>query len=447
MKRKRLKRNLLALVIGLIGSVAFSLMLGCCVFSAPPYKGPVSDHFDGEEFHNMNGNSIHRRGGFWKWMFNRDKGAWPDWVESEPGPAPPERVGAGELRVTFVNHATALIQMDGVNILTDPIWSDRCSPLSWIGPKRHRAPGVRFEDLPPIDVVVISHNHYDHLDIPTLRRLSETFQPQIYAGLGNKLLLDKKGIRNTTDLDWWNTVDLQDGVRLVFVPSQHWSGRGTCDRGCTLWGSFVFEGTEGNVYFAGDTGFGPHFQKVADRYGPFRLALLPIGAYLPKWFMAPAHISPAEAVEASRILNAAVTVPIHYGTFQIADDAYEQPLAELEIALRRMKLDEEVAGVTDRSRVNQTDRSDPTDRTGLAEPGRGSGATDAPSADLPSGAEPPARPESPARAEAASSSSKPQFWILNFGEGRDVPATREDVLQPAAFQAERNSASDRTESD
>src|SRR5262249_18337984 len=156
------------------------------------------------------------------------RGHWPKWEET-PTDTPPPRVFGGQLRVTFVNHSTALIQMDSVNILVDPVWSQRVSPVRWLGPKRHRPPGIRFEDLPPIDVVLISHNHYDHMDAPTLRRLAERFHPRIISGLGNAVLLAQLGVHGAEDIDWWQTFQLSHGIRLTGVPARHWSARSTSD--------------------------------------------------------------------------------------------------------------------------------------------------------------------------------------------------------------------------
>jgi L-ascorbate metabolism protein UlaG (beta-lactamase superfamily) len=271
-------------------------------------------------------------------MVHRDPGPWDDWTESMPGAPPPERVGGGELRVTVVNHATVLVQMDSLNVLTDPVWSDRVSPVGWAGPRRRHAPGILFDDLPPIDIVLVSHNHYDHLDVPTLKRLSDKHRPRILTGLGNTRFLESKGIANARDLDWMEGVEVGDGMRVTSVPAQHFSGRGFSDRNGTLWCGFVIEGPSGRVYFAGDTGYGPHFTEASERFGPMRLALLPIGAYKPAWFMSPVHTSPAEAVQAHRDLEAATSVGIHYGTFPLADDGQTEPLEDLQRALEVQSL-------------------------------------------------------------------------------------------------------------
>jgi L-ascorbate metabolism protein UlaG (beta-lactamase superfamily) len=198
-----------------------------------------------------------------------------------------------------VNHSTVLVQIDGLNLLTDPVWSDRVGPASWLGVKRLREPGLRIEDLPPIDAGLLSHNHYDHLDLPTLRRIEERFRAPVITGLGNAEFLRRKGIPGGVDLGWWEDHVLAPGVRVTAVPAAHFSGRGLFDRDRTLWCGFVVEGPSGRVYYAGDTGWGPHFAEVRARFGPVRLALLPIGAYRPRWFMKPVHVDPFEAVAAA----------------------------------------------------------------------------------------------------------------------------------------------------
>lgn len=320
----------------LVPVASVALALGAVVayarsFSTSRHRGPVSDHFDGERFFNLEPTK-HDVSSFFKWIGNRRRGPWREWVDAPPGPRPPERVGEGELRVTWVNHATVLVQLDGVNVLTDPVWSYRVSPVTWAGPRRHRPPGIRFEDLPPIDAVVVSHNHYDHMDVATLRRLRDAHRPAVFSGLGNGSFLESEGIPST-DLDWWQSAELGNGVTVTSVPAKHFSSRGPTDRDFALWGGFVIRGASGSVYFAGDTGYGSHFAEIGRRLGPMRVALLPIGAFLPGWFMSPVHMGPAEALRAARDLRAEVTVPIHYGTFPLGDDAEDEPLRELERAL------------------------------------------------------------------------------------------------------------------
>src|SRR5581483_3287454 len=265
---------------------------------------------------------------FLKWQLTRNNGYWREWIDDPPGPPPPRRVGRGSMRVTFINHSTLLLQLDELNILTDPIWSERCSPFAWAGPKRHRVPGIRFADLPPVDLVLISHNHYDHLDLPTLHALRRSHRPRFIVPIGNELLLRKHGIRNVVALDWWESHE-----QITLVPSRHFCSRGLSDRDATLWGGFIVRGTSGSAYFAGDTGWGVHLEEIAARCSPIRLAMLPIGAYLPRWFMAPMHMSPDEAVRAHQVLKAATSVPMHYGTFNLGDDGELEPIDDLRRAL------------------------------------------------------------------------------------------------------------------
>ena len=340
--KSRSKTIILLALVALLTFALFVTGVGC-LFSAPIYYGPKTAHFDGERFYNQDRT---QQKGFWdflKWTTNRNKGPWQGDAEAGYGPKPPRQVAAGELRVTFVNHATVLVQIDGLNILTDPIWSERSSPVTWAGPKRVRPPGLRFEDLPPIHAVLVSHNHYDHLDVPTLRRLSNAHGPRMISGLGNAKLMRNKKIGNASGLDWWQAVRLSDSVRVTFVPAQHFSARGLFDHHNSLWGGFVVEGTRHRVYFAGDTGFGPHFEQIRERFGPISMALLPIGAYKPRWFMSGNHLSPQDAIRAHQVLAAARSMVIHFGTFKLGDDGEEEPVEELLQVMKKTGLtDQEI---------------------------------------------------------------------------------------------------------
>jgi len=317
-----------------LGSAA--LVVGC-VLSGSTYGGPVSGHFDGRHFHNLRDVPHGGFGRFLKWRWTRRVNPWsPRQNLAVDRMLPPViRVGRGELQVTFVNHATMLVQVDGLNILTDPIWSERASPVSFAGPKRYHPPGIPFEELPPIDVVLISHSHYDHMDLPTLRRLEVAHHPRVVVGLGNGAVLRDAGLARVTELDWWQTLRLGPETQVTGVPSQHFSGRGLFDGDRTLWLGYVLEGPAGPTYFAGDTGAGPHFAQIRARFGRPRLAILPIGAYRPEWFMEAVHISPEQAVEADEMLGAGTAVAVHFGTFALADDGQDEPPVELLRALSR----------------------------------------------------------------------------------------------------------------
>lgn len=321
------------------------------LLAGPRYRGPVSDHFDGHLFHNLEPSpavgpphplppSRHAAAGLTALRFLRwarrpwQRSPWPDWVPAEPGPPPPPEVRGADLRVTFINHSTVLVQTAGLNLLTDPIWSHRCSPVSFAGPARRRPPGIRFEDLPRIDAVLVSHNHYDHLDLPTLKRLARRDHPLILVTLGNKALLGRSRIGNVAEMDWWDRVGLGGGVEVHCVPARHFSARGLYDRNATLWGGYAIHGPAGTVYFGGDTGHGAHFEQIGREFGPIRLALLPIGAFLPRRVMANHHLSPQEAVCAQQALGAATSVPIHYGTFPLGADGQDEPVRELQRVLQ-----------------------------------------------------------------------------------------------------------------
>src|SRR5258706_6106948 len=239
-----------------IGAALIAAAIERIFFAAPRWRGALSDHFDGARFHNRE-RGWQTEGSFLKWQATREKGAWPVHAEAAYGPPPPERVDGGRLRITFINHSTTLIQMDGVNILTDPVWSERVSPVSFVGPRRHRPPGIRFEDLPPIDLVLVSHNHYDHLDVATLRAI----QKPVITPLGNAALMRQHGIREAVDLDWWGTIG-GNGLEITVVPARHFSARALSDRNRNLWGGFLISGPAGNGYFAGDTGWGDHFAEI-----------------------------------------------------------------------------------------------------------------------------------------------------------------------------------------
>jgi L-ascorbate metabolism protein UlaG (beta-lactamase superfamily) len=322
------RQKILLSLLGTAGAVAGGGALAGWLLSAPRYRGPKSDHFDGRRFHNLEPTTHAGFLDMLKWMTSRDEGPWDEWRDVAAAPKPPERVGAGAVRVTFINHASLLIQTENVNILTDPIWSERCSPVPFAGPKRHHPPGIRFEDLPPIDAVLVSHNHYDHLDVPSLQRLASAHRPRIFTALGNGAFLRARQIANGTELDWWQS-DAVGGVRIHVVPAQHFSSRGLADRDANLWCGYVIETPHGSIYFAGDTGWGSHFERIRERFAPIRVAMLPIGAFRPVWFMRAVHISPGEAVRAAAALRAEFAIPMHYGTFHLGDDGQDEPVEVL----------------------------------------------------------------------------------------------------------------------
>lgn len=308
------------------------------------YSGPVSDHFDGRRFFNPGGDRPRGFGDFLRWRLSERATPWPENYPSPFQDTPPARVRGRELRISFVGHATFLIQTAGHNVLTDPIWSERASPVPFAGPRRYNPPGIPFEALPPIDAVLISHNHYDHLDLPTLVRLWRRDRPRIVAPLGNDAIIRAHDPTiPVTPLDWGDRFEVAPGLHVFVEPAHHWSARATNDRNHALWASYVMRSAGRSIYFAGDTGFGGgrHFHAVATRHRHLDLALLPIGAYEPRWFMAPQHMNPADAVQALRILKAGAALGFHWGTFKLTNEGIDQPPQDLARALRASGVPEE----------------------------------------------------------------------------------------------------------
>ncbi len=300
------------------------------------YKGPPSDHFDGKTFFNPDGIPPGRFADLLKWQLGNGRHKWPRTFPSPHAPARPERrIEGNGLRVTMVGHATLLIQTAGLNMLTDPVWSERVSPLSFAGPKRVNPPGIAFDDLPPIDIVLLSHNHYDHLDVATLRRLQRAHDPLVVTPLGNDTIVRAAvpAMRFAVG-DWGDRVG-HDHVAVHFEPAHHWSARGAGDRRMALWAAFVVEAPGGRVYHVGDTGFheGRNYRGVAEKHGDIRLAILPFGAYEPRWFMKGQHQNPQEAVAGMELCGARWVAGHHWATFQLTDEAIHHPRDALHAAL------------------------------------------------------------------------------------------------------------------
>jgi L-ascorbate metabolism protein UlaG (beta-lactamase superfamily) len=281
-------------------------------------------HFDGRRFYNPNADQARGLRDVLRWKLSGRPEPSPHFISDVEGSVPPRRVDGDAMRLTLVNHSTVLLQQAGCNILTDPIWSDRASPLSWIGPRRRRNPGVRWEDLPPIDVALISHNHYDHMDLPTLRRLAARGDTAFIVPARAAQLLRAENIGPAHELDWGEMFSVANAT-IYCVPAMHFSARGIFDGNASLWCGYVIESDAGMAYFAGDTAFGEHFAEIRNKIGAPRLALLPIGAYEPRWFMSPVHMAPEQAVRAHEILGAKTSVASHHGTFQLADDGIDAP--------------------------------------------------------------------------------------------------------------------------
>lgn len=258
-----------------------------------------------------------------------------------------ENAGHGIPTVTWIGHASLLVQMEQVSFLTDPIWSNRPSPLPLIGPSRFVAPGLAMDDLPPIDFVIISHNHYDHLDLPTLRSLAERNPATVfYVPLGNGALLQQQGIANVEELDWGQT-RVYKGVTIHCLPSQHWSKRSLTDDRKALWSSWAVTGAEQRFYFAGDTGYFDGFKMIGEALGPFDLVAVPIGAYEPRAMMRDSHMNPEEALRAAIDLRAERAVGIHFGTFDLSDEPLAEPPQRFNEAAQHSELGSDAAWVLD----------------------------------------------------------------------------------------------------
>ena len=304
------------------------------------YNGPVSDHFDGTRFFDPAGAPPRSRADLLRWQIgSRWRGMrakWPVWAPSPYVDRPPTQVKGESWRISYVGHASWLVQTAGLNLLLDPVWSRRASPFRMVGPRRVNDPGIAFANLPPIDAVLVSHAHYDHLDLPTLSRLAAAHRARVITPLGNDTIMRNHDPSIAAEAcDWDQSVKIGDGIAVTAVPTRHWSARNLSDRNMSLWASFVIEAPGGRIYFVADSGYGDgiYFRRVRDRYGPLELAILPIGAYEPRWFMRDQHMNPAEAVQALLDCGAKTALASHYGTFQLTDEAIDAPPLALADAL------------------------------------------------------------------------------------------------------------------
>lgn len=304
------------------------------------YKGPKSNHFDGRRFYNPWNPRRHSWRKVFRWMMTSEPHPWPKKVENEFSDTPPAIVAGSDLRVSFVGHSTVLIQTQGLNIVTDPVWTERVVPIKLANSKRVAKPGIAFENLPKIDIILISHNHYDHLNRKTIQWIAKRDHPLLITPLGNDTIIKSFAASlNVKTLDWEGSQKITDQVTIHLAPSQHWSGRGIFDVDKALWGAFVIETAAGNIYFAGDTGFEARlFENVRAKFGSFRLAILPIGIYEPRWLMQYVHMNPKDALLAYKLLGEPNAIGIHYGTFRLADDGYEDPIALLNAEKKSQKI-------------------------------------------------------------------------------------------------------------
>ncbi|MFO1033125.1 MAG: MBL fold metallo-hydrolase [Hyphomicrobiales bacterium] len=302
--------------------------------SNPYYAGPVTDHFDGTRFF-VPGHEIERGLSSVYRMLTRSKAQrapWPDAIPSPFADTPPAR--SEDLRVTLIGHASFLIQVAGLNLLIDPVYAERASPFQFIGPTRRNPPGIAMDKLPPIDAVLVSHSHYDHMDVAALGEIAKWHKARFIAPLGNDTIMGPAAGTVET-FDWGQSIDLGQGVSVHLLPSFHWAARGVLDRRKSLWGSFVFTTPAGTIYHIADTGYGDGSISLdmKAKFGAPRLAIIPIGAYEPRWFMQSMHVNPAEAVQIFQDCGAEAAIGHHWGTFHLTDEAHDKPEQDLAIAL------------------------------------------------------------------------------------------------------------------
>ncbi|WP_261841201.1 MBL fold metallo-hydrolase [Aliamphritea ceti] len=309
----------------------FSIFLASCITGEGDVR-EQSSHFKEGEFNNYSHAQTHT---FWEIVWTSlttdfERATWPEQVNTAVDESPLERVDGDNVRITFINHATLLVQSGGYNILTDPVFSERASPVSFIGPKRVHKPGIALKNLPKIDAIVISHNHYDHFDLDSVNTLIERDTPQIFTGLGVSQILENTS--NVTEMDWGQSAQVDKNFKLWFLDVQHNSGRSLTDRNTTLWGGFLFEVGKKKIYFGGDTGYADHYKRTFERFGSVDVAFLPLGAYSPRIMFKPVHLNPDEAVQAHKDLNAKVSIGMHFGTFQLSAEPRNEPVELLERA-------------------------------------------------------------------------------------------------------------------
>jgi L-ascorbate metabolism protein UlaG (beta-lactamase superfamily) len=331
MKRRRLLQALGLPALAALGGAAYAAVARA---RNPYYGGPSTDHFDGVRFFTPGQPPDKGLAELLRWQLGGGRANWPETFPNPFQDRPPARVDG--LRVALVGHATLLIQVAGLNILADPVYAERASPLSFAGPRRVNPPGVAFDDLLPIDAVLLTHNHYDHLDVEAVSRLWRRDRPRILAPLGNDAIIRGHDAAVAVETrDWGQSVPLSPRIAAHLEPCLHWSARGLNDRRMALWCAFLLTTPAGPIYHVGDTGYGDGgmFRAVLDRFGPPRLALLPIGAYEPRWFMQPQHMNPTEAVRAMADCGAVQALGHHWGTFRLTNEGVEEPTQALAAAL------------------------------------------------------------------------------------------------------------------
>lgn len=345
-------------------SMILLFSMGCGSASKADSRKP---HHTKDGFRNVHTHEERGFSDFLKWRWNRLSKDFPPREDYRFAPVKndPEflKRNREQITVTWIGHATVLLQLNGMNVLTDPVFSDRASPVKWAGPKRVAKPGLALEDLPPIDLVVISHDHYDALDEESVVKLHEraaNHQTVFCVPLGLKRWFEEHGISGAVELDWWDE-HTEGEVVITAVPVQHWSKRSVFSRNQTLWAGWVIRSHSFRFLFVGDSGYTAHFKEIAARFGPFDLAAIPIGAYEPRWFMHPHHLSPQEAVQVHLDVRSKKSVAIHWGTFILTDEPLDEPPRRLEEAKKEKGLSDEEFVALGHGETIVLDESNPLD--------------------------------------------------------------------------------------
>jgi N-acyl-phosphatidylethanolamine-hydrolysing phospholipase D len=339
---KRMKLGIFGLLIGV-------MIQGCA--HKNPYYDPDKPHHRPNGFVNSDGTTVSKPfSDLWKWYkerFGKDLPPPPGEFIASYDDFPLEMFNQdklaqyGDKTMTWLGHASVLVRAEGFTVLTDPHFSERAFPVQWAGPARKVKSPATARDLPPVDVVVISHSHYDHMDYNTIMEIAR-LQPNalFLVPLGVELTLKEWGVNNVKAMDWWETHETR-GQALTFVPAYHWSARSLTDRNTTLWGGWVFKNKSLSFYFSGDTGYSEDFKEIGKRYGPFDASAIAVGAYEPRWFMKAQHINPEEAVQIHQEVGSKYSIGVHWGTFELTDEPLDQPLGDLQKALAIKKVDPE----------------------------------------------------------------------------------------------------------
>jgi N-acyl-phosphatidylethanolamine-hydrolysing phospholipase D len=340
---KLIKSSIISYLLFILGFLGLAIIFTGLRGNSPVNE--VSPHYISGKFRNLHTDTKNRRGDFFRWRF----GLGPQEAPALPPKSVPtyrpqiltpdlntlHHADPDNIQITWIGHDTFLIQVAGLNILTDPIFSERASPFSFLGPKRIVPPAMQLDDLPPIQATIISHNHYDHLDAATIAKLRNN--TTFFVPLKMSEWFRAMGVNSVTELDWWQSAS-RGAIRFHCVPAQHFSMRTPFDANTVLWCGWVLTTPAGTLYFAGDTGYSADFKEIGERFGPMRLALIPIGGYMPRWFMKPMHLNPVEAVLVHQDVQAQQSIGMHWGTFNLTEEPPAEPPLFLEKVLKERNI-------------------------------------------------------------------------------------------------------------